>query len=631
MTSLQNNKIDLGFNAHQKGDYKTALQLYNEALLSEPDNAEAISLKGSVLSLQGNSLEAEVFLRQAVDLEPETEGFWLNLADHFIRNKQPIVACEILVGNIDKSSAYLPVWQCLYKAAMQAGNTEYAIIGLENLLQANYNFKTLISLSQLLVGQKQLNKAIDYLTTYEQKAQSERTYWFALCWLLDSTRQWQSLVEAAKKWLAFYNNDTDGYRYLASAKFEIGKQHDAITIFEKILDLPILSGEDKEKRKEDSAKYAELCVASLELEKAEWAIEKAVQADVKTPGLLNAQAQLAIFSGDSDRAIFICKQSLKSFPDYFPIYSQLARVAPKKITKVQCEKLRKYVQDNNAESDSMAFVLAHHYHAKQNYKEASHYYQMANKLRAEKNTGRGAVYELDSANQFYENVVDQFFNTLKGLQKEFIHINDDYAPIFVLGMPRSGTTLLEGLLSTHPQITKTGERIELPNLMHSILNGSIPQESILDVLKTFRADFISRGQGSAASESYFIDKNPSNYMTIGLITVLFPKALIVNLEREPMETMLSIYRHEFSHLWSFATSLKDIAHQYEIYRKFISTWKQSNSLLVTMTYEDMVADPNAAIGTLLAKLNLEISHENFEEGLSRQSSPHLVRCKYEIK
>lgn len=614
MTEI-NKKIDLGFEAHQKGDFETALNYYEEVLKSEPENAETISLKGSVLSLQGDYEQAEILLKHAVEIEPHTEGFWLNFADHYIRRQEPAVACRLLTENIASDSQYTPVWQCLYQAAMQANEPEFAILGLERSLAAEYNFKTLISLSQLLVRQKFIDKAIQIFNQYRPLAEKERTYWFALCWLLDSSRSWQVLLETGNQWLAKFKDDKDAYRYLASSHFELGKQHDAIALYEYLLEMPVNSAQEQQKQSEDLVNYAELCVSSLELDKAERALNKAEKAQIVTPGLFNAKVQLAIFKGQGKEAIALCEQCLSQFPEYFPIYTQFARITPQNITVSQIKLLQDHINESGRYADSMAFVLGHHYHATKDFQQAFVFYGQANQIRADRNAEKGAVYSTESADHFYDAVVSSY-EALKG-SVSFKDVDDAHSPIFIIGMPRSGTTLLEGLLATHSDLVKTGERIEFPNLLHKLTSGSVAQEDALEALTRFREDFIASSESEQTSP-YFIDKNPSNYMAVGLITLLFPKAIIINLEREPIETIISIFRHEFSHMWSFATSLPDTAHQYAIYKKFIEYWRGQNPNLLTIQYEELVENPQRVVQTLLNSLGLELADDDFESALENQ-------------
>ncbi len=195
-------------------------------------------------------------------------------------------------------------------------------------------------------------------------------------------------------------------------------------------------------------------------------------------------------------------------------------------------------------------------------------------------------------------------------------------PIFVLGMPRSGTTLVERILGAHHAVAAGGELPILEDIAAGLrgypeglwkLSGKILEQAAARYL----AALDRVGGGSA----YVTDKMPQNFLHIGLIAALFPKARIVHCRRDPMDTCLSCYFQNFAQGNAFARDLADIGAYYRDYRRLMDHWRSIPSLkIVEVVYEALAADPEAASRRLLAELGLE-----WDEGcLAHHRAPGTV-------
>ncbi|MCY7295956.1 sulfotransferase [Alteromonas sp. a30] len=615
MTNSQNT-FEAALAAHQKGELERALSLYSDLLTHSPNNAELLSLKGSVLSQLGQFDEAENLLKGALKLEPKEEGFWVNLATHTVRKGDPKQATSLLIENIPDGSMNEQSWQCLVSTSLASNQKEISVEALKKLLTIQFSLKRLISLSQLLVRMDKKYEAIAILEQYQAQARYDASYWHVLCWLYDAEHLWSKLSQAAQMWCTQFDTDKNGYRFLASAFFQLGRQHEAISVYEKLLSLP--SNQDDVETLKDKAKYVELCVSSLALEKAQETIEQLTSVSFNAPGLFNAQAQLAIFQGDKETAKNLCLECIKQFPEYLTIFIQLVRIESGLISLSQLQLLKKAAGSDHPENDSLAFVVAHFYHDAEEYSLAYEWYQKANELRQKSNQEKGAEYNKNDAEDFFKRVLDASTSLHHKFSELFASKQYECSPIFIIGMPRSGTTLLEGMLACHPSIHKTGERIEFPNLLSSIIKGDIDEERLGTVLTSFVDEYVTKGNNQGKS-CFFIDKNPANYMSVGIIRTLFPNALIINIEREPLETIFSIFRHEFSHLWSYATSLESIAHQYGVYQRFIANWRSESRHFINISYEELVKNPQSFFESLMQTLGLQGEEIDLQQGIEAQA------------
>lgn len=206
--------------------------------------------------------------------------------------------------------------------------------------------------------------------------------------------------------------------------------------------------------------------------------------------------------------------------------------------------------------------------------------------------------------------------------------NYDYAPqkgcesevpVFVLGMPRSGTSLLEQVFAAHPEIYGAGELKYLTQVLNNIQFG--PHRLILnDTEEIFpyeqNASWEIRGQRyvdlveKLAGKPYkrIVDKMPGNFMTVGLIKAILPKARIIHTRRHPMEVCLSCYRIHFQegHMWSY--NLKEMARYYRSYWDIMEHWrKEFPDVMLEVRYEDFVMNFDEESKRLIEYLGLEWS------------------------
>jgi hypothetical protein len=138
-------------------------------------------------------------------------------------------------------------------------------------------------------------------------------------------------------------------------------------------------------------------------------------------------------------------------------------------------------------------------------------------------------------------------------------------PLFVIGMPRSGTTLIEQVLSSHSQIGAAGELSDLSGMVSSLrklkrgseypqILGSVPEGVLRKVLGDFAKQYSKRLAKFDSAARYVVDKAPSNYRFLGLISLMFPEAKIIYCQRSPMDIGLSCFQANFvgGQPWSFS-------------------------------------------------------------------------------
>lgn len=187
-------------------------------------------------------------------------------------------------------------------------------------------------------------------------------------------------------------------------------------------------------------------------------------------------------------------------------------------------------------------------------------------------------------------------------------------PIFVVGLPRSGTTLVERILSAHPHVDSIGEAPSFPILFRGLSKTSDRRELTPSVLAgTAEADWSAlaesylRETASLAGRAPFtVDKLPLNNLLIGALRLAFPDARIVLLRRDPMDNLFSAFRVQFSGAYQWANRQEDMAEHYAQHLRLMDHWKLClGEGLIELSYEELVREPDRQVARLLEACGLE--------------------------
>jgi tetratricopeptide (TPR) repeat protein len=169
-------------------------------------------------------------------------------------------------------------------------------------------------------------------------------------------------------------------------------------------------------------------------------------------------------------------------------------------------------------------------------------------------------------------------------------------PVFVVGMPRSGTTLAEQILAAHPQVFGAGElsfwNTAFANL-HASRVGEAPVAAGTDHVEAWANEYLAELHALCANAARVVDKMPGNFLYLGLIHAALPKARVIHMRRHPIDTCLSIYFQNFGAVHPYATDLEDLAHYYREYSRLVDHWRSllPAEALLEVPYEGLVQQP----------------------------------------
>ena len=174
-------------------------------------------------------------------------------------------------------------------------------------------------------------------------------------------------------------------------------------------------------------------------------------------------------------------------------------------------------------------------------------------------------------------------------------------PVFIVGMPRSGTSLAEQILASHPDVCGAGE-LNFWNLHSPLEPAAIHRE----LVEQAAADYLRLLQQHSVEAQRVIDKMPTNVRHLALIHAALPGARIICMRRDPIDTCLSIYFQNLGSQHTYATDLEDLAHYYREYRRLMRHWRSvlPAAVLLELPYEQLVADPESWSRTMVQFIGL---------------------------
>lgn len=195
------------------------------------------------------------------------------------------------------------------------------------------------------------------------------------------------------------------------------------------------------------------------------------------------------------------------------------------------------------------------------------------------------------------------------LQRFAVASDSKLAPIFIVGMPRSGSSLVEQMLAGHPRINAGGELPHMPEI--AIKLGEIwgsrgdaspgSDEQLKADLKQAVEVFTRKTAALQTREGRFTDKLPGNFQLIGLIRLMFPEARFIHSRRDPVDTCLSCFQNFFTSDVPYSYDLAELGRYYTLYRRFMAHWHAvlPAGTLLDVDYESLVTEPEAEVRRML--------------------------------
>jgi len=208
-------------------------------------------------------------------------------------------------------------------------------------------------------------------------------------------------------------------------------------------------------------------------------------------------------------------------------------------------------------------------------------------------------YQPDAIEKLFNNITHLFTEDFLAHMPASPNLSEK--PVFIVGMPRSGTTLVEQILASHPDVYGAGELPYLGEIYPQFIRKYLPEYEKIntgiltqDALVSVSNEYLGKLNKLSPESTKVTDKMPYNFFRLGLIQMLFPGARIIHCSRDPMDVCLSCFFHDFQGSHDYAYNLSDLGHYYGQYVKLMQHWRNSVSLpMLDISYEMMVSDTEA--------------------------------------
>ncbi len=410
---------------------------------------------------------------------------------------------------------------------------------------------------------KDLKRYSEAEESYKKSVSLKPDFVEAIYNLAITFKELEKFLEAEKAYkeaIVLRPNFANAYNNLGNVLESLGKLNEAEKYYKKAISL-------KPDFAEAYNNIGTLFEKNGQLEDAKMAFESAIKID---PLTTNAHRQLCL---------------LKKFNSYDEQYSMLKKLN---------------VNKNLSEQQlcNVNFGLAKIYEDLENFEAAFRCYNKGNTLQKQL-----LKYDIKQDVELFNKIKSNY----KKINKNTPNIErneQDLIPIFIVGMPRSGTTLLEQIISSHSKVTGLGELPFISQFGSYIINhfSKYSPKTIIE----FRKNYFEKVKNLSGGNLFVTDKMPQNFRYIGLILAIFPEAKILHIKRNPAAVCWANYKQWFrSKELNYSYSISDVIKYFKLYEDMMEFWNKSfKNLIYQISYEELTNDPINITKNLITHLDL---------------------------
>ena len=355
----------------------------------------------------------------------------------------------------------------------------------------------------------------------------------------------------------------------------------------------------------------------------------------KATSLNSNYAQAFNNLGVLNEIINLPKEAMKNYekaieinPEYAEAYRNLSKIKTFKPKDKQIAQMQSFYSKNNLnlfDKTRLSFALAKVNKDLGNIDEYFKYLNEGNKLRKEE-----LNYSFDQSKNFHAEIIKLFNSPQPPINNKISSNYQEIKPIFIVGMPRSGTTLVEQIISSHPSVYGAGELLAIRKIISPILenhlrnnNDSLSEQDLLKI----RQQYLDTLSNLGADEKIITDKMPVNFRLIGFILSAIPEAKIIHIKRDAIATCWSNYNHFFTAGNGFSFDQEDLVKFYVLYKEIMEFWnKLFPNKIYNMSYEELTTNQKKQTQRILEYCDLDWNenclnfHENTRAVLTASSS-----------
>jgi tetratricopeptide (TPR) repeat protein len=573
---------NLGAALHDRGQWGEALISLRRALEIRPHDVQALIDAANATRALGQARESVELYQRALQINPRSPEAQNNLGNAFLELGQcaEAVVCYRLALEIKPDDAEV---HCnLGNALRQLGQLREAMtcsqqaIALDPALSMAHNN---LGLSLAALGQRE-----EAIASYRKALKLNPSYVEALNNLGNVLRDLGERREALslyRKAIDLDPNRADSHCYLGNLLFEFWRIDEAAASFRRALDL------------QPDYPLAHLSLgAALRMQgraaEAQASCQAALAIDPNYVEALCILGELRADRGEFSAAQELFQRVIAINPDFPFVFYSIA--AHRKMTSEDTAWLK------GAEAllakrlplgheISLRYALGKYFDDLRQYEEAFSNYRQANEL----SKRYGANYDRAKLTRRVDQIISSFDAAF--MRECQTRASASELPVLIIGMPRSGTSLTEQILASHPSVFGAGELSFWDTAFAAFEAAGLKSGIAASLIPGMARDYLERVTALSGGVLRVVDKMPSNFLYAGLIHAAFPRARIIHMQRHPIDTCLSIYFHLFNRV-PYANDFDNLAHYFGEYVRITNHWRAvlPATTLLEVPYEALIED-----------------------------------------
>ncbi|MGI9233480.1 MAG: tetratricopeptide repeat-containing sulfotransferase family protein [Woeseiaceae bacterium] len=601
MSSDTSQQLEAGLAHHQSGRLKDAENIYRSVLAEHPQHPDALHLLGVIALQTGNYQDAAKLIEHAIEAKPDEAEFY-NMSGETYR---ALHQYDVAIARYEKALALRPDFAGAHN---NLGNTfvemrrfEDAVACYQKSIAIDPGFP--MSHNNLGIALKELGRSQEAIAHHKQAIAIMPAYAEAHSSLgnaLEALGRPEEAISHHEQALAIRPDFAEAHSNLGNSLKELGRVDEAITHYKQALEI----------QPGFAMAHYNLGIALDEMGQPAEAASCYERALAINPDYAEAHHNYANTLDELGRredAVTHYEQALAIKPDYAEAYRNLSRINAdqKKISAVE-----KLLEDPSlSESDAIHchFALGNIYHKLKNFNKAFEHYDRGNTLKR-----NSLSYDSHDFTSYVDRLIDTYSESY--FQAISACGSASTLPVFIIGMPRSGTSLVEQIVSSHPQVHGAGELASLGRYEKSIAaqfedTTTYPEcmpQCYESVATEFSDKYLDELRRYSHDAQRITDKMPDNFMRIGLIKTLFPDARIIHCRRNALDTCTSNFLNYFAIGNEYSFDLDDLGKYYLDYDRLMAHWDGLfSSKILTVQYEELVMQQEEISRQLVEYLGLE--------------------------
>jgi len=590
----------------KNGDPQLAEQLCRRAIVQFPDDANFLCLSARALMMMRRFVDADERLSTAITRFPRFGRPWIVRGEMHLMQGKPDDAIDCFekaeeLGDDDPNLALK-----LSRARMMAGDEDAARAAVDELLEKDpvraelvkafelektgneaaaekiyrnvlkrdpHNVEALRLLAGMAVSQRQyrdaevlLKRALDIAPDFGRAIAD-------LVQTLTEQEKIDEALEQARKFVRIAPDNPDAHLFLGNASAAAGRHDDAIKAYRRSLRIAPTH-----------------------------------------PGALSGLAHNLKTVGRQDEAIEVYRSCIKANPYFTETYWSLANLKTFRFTDDEVNRMNELLASPNVPENAQVHLhnaLGLECEGREDYDGAFEHFKRCNEVR------RGQEYYDPVENEWLHDWIVEVM-TEEFVSRPLPAAEHEATPIFVVGLPRSGSTLIEQILASHSRVVGTHELSDVGRVISRIPKFTDSKarypHSLKDLAPESYGDlgrmYLERTAKYHRGAEFFVDKNPNNFVHVGFLHLILPQAVIIDARRHPLDSCLGSFKQLFARGQAFSYDLADIGDYYLQYLRIMDHW---NAVLpgkvLRVDYEDVVGDLETQLRRMLDHCGLAFEEQ----------------------